>query len=365
MKKRSFDKILLADVVILAALGIVMVYAASAYTAMVRFHDPFHFLKKEMLFFLFGLGAMMVMANINYIVLRHLVFPLLGLCLVLMILVLIPGFGIEAGGARRWLSAGGFTFQPSELTKIAVVLYMAYSLVKKQDRLDDFVYGFLPYVVIMGIFVMLMILQPDLGTAVCLAAAVMMMLFMAGARLRHVLTVFFLSVPLLYLLVMSEEYRRQRFLAFRDPWSDASGSGFQIIQSFLAIGSGGLTGVGLGEGRQEFFFLPEPHTDFIFAVIGEQLGFIGALFVVGAFGLFFYRGMMISMRSVDPFGRYLALGLTAMISIQALINLGVVVGLLPTKGLPLPMVSYGGSSLVTTLIGTGILLNISKWTRVS
>jgi len=365
MKKRSFDKILLTDVVILSALGIVMVYAASAYTAMVRFHDPFYFLKKEILFFLFGLGMMVVMANINYVVLRWTVFPLLILCLVLMILVLIPGFGIEAGGARRWLRAGGWTFQPSELTKVSIVLYMAYSLVRKQEKLNDFVYGFVPYLVIMGIFFMLMVLQPDLGTAVCLAASVLLMLFMAGTRLRYLLSVVLCSLPLFYVLVMSEGYRKQRFLAFCDPWKDASGAGFQIIQSFLAMGSGGLTGVGLGEGRQEFLFLPEPHTDFIFAVIGEQLGFIGALLVVGGFALFCYRGMLISMRSVEPFGRYLALGLTAMISIQALINLGVVVGLLPTKGLPLPMVSYGGSSLVMTFIGTGILLNISKWTRVS
>lgn len=365
MTKGSFDKILLADVIILAAFGLVMVYAASAYMAMVRFHDPFHFLKKEILFFLLGLGAMVVMANINYVYLRWLVFPLLILCLVLMIMVLIPGFGIEAGGARRWLRTGGLTFQPSELTKVAVVLYMAHSLMRKQDKLNDFVYGFVPYVVVMGVFFMLMVLQPDLGTAVCLVSGILLMLFMAGARLRYILTLVLLSAPMFYVLVMSVEYRKQRLLAFCDPWKDATGSGFQIIQSFLAMGSGGLTGVGLGEGKQEFLFLPEPHTDFIFAVIGEQFGFIGALLVVGAFALFFYRGMLISMRSVDPFGRYLSFGLTAMISIQALINLCVVVGLLPTKGLPLPMVSYGGSSLVMTLVGTGILLNISKWTRAT
>jgi cell division protein FtsW len=306
---------------------------------------------------------MLITANMNYVYLRWVIIPLLVLSLFLMVLVLIPGFGVEVGGARRWLRFGGFSFQPSELTKVGVIIYIAHSLMRKQEKLGDFVNGFVPYVVVLGVFFMLLLLQPDLGTAVSLAAGILLMLFMAGTRLRYLFSLLVLSVPLLYILVMSEEYRRQRFLAFFDPWKDASGSGFQIIQSFLAMGSGGLTGVGLGEGRQEFLFLPEPHTDFIFAVIGEQFGFIGALLVVAAFALFFYRGMLISIRSVEPFGRYLALGLTGMISLQALINFGVVVGLLPTKGLPLPMVSYGGSSMMMTLISVGILLNISKWTR--
>ncbi|MEK6775363.1 MAG: putative lipid II flippase FtsW [bacterium] len=363
--KQSFDKILLTDVIILSAVGIIMVYAASAYTAMVRFHDPFYFLKKELLFFVMGIAGMLVMANINYVHLRWMVFPILILCLLLMILVLVPGIGIEVGGAQRWLRVGMFTFQPSELTKLGLVGYIAHSLMRKQDKLKDFANGFVPYVVIMGIFFMLMMMQPDFGTAVSLAAVIMMMLFMAGTRIRYLFGLVLVSLPLLYVMIMNEGYRRERFLAFCDPWKDASGAGFQIIQSFLAIGSGGLTGVGLGEGRQEFLFLPEPHTDFIFAVIGEQFGFIGALLVVAAFALFFYRGVLISIRSVDPFGRYLSLGLTAMISIQALINFGVVVGLLPTKGLTLPLISYGGSSLVMTLIGVGILLNISKWTRAT
>ncbi len=361
--KRSFDKILLVDTLCLCALGVVMVYAASAYAAMDRFHDPFYFLRKETLFLFLGLGGMLIVANINYTALHWMVFPLLLLCLVLMILVLVPGVGVEAGGARRWLRAGGWTFQPSELTKIGVILYMAHSLAKKKDKLDDFVYGFIPYIVIMGTFFMLMLLQPDLGTAVSLSVVALMMLFMAGARFRYLLSLLLTAVPLLYLLVMGEAYRRQRVSAFLDPWKDAAGAGFQLIQSFLAIGSGGLSGMGLGEGRQEFLFLPEPHTDFIFAVIGEQLGFIGAVLVVAAFALFFYRGMMISIRAYDPFGRLLAFGLTGMVSVQALINIGVVVGLLPTKGLPLPLVSYGGSSLVMTLLSVGVLLNISKWTR--
>lgn len=365
MKKQSFDKILLADVFFLTGIGIVMVYAASAYSAMVRFHDPFFFLKKELLFFLIGLVAMVVMANFNYIYLRWLVYPLLIICFILMILVVIPGFGIEVGGARRWLKVGTFTFQPSELTKVVLIIYMAHSLMRKEGKVQDFVYGFVPYMVILGVFFMLLMLQPDLGTAVCISAGILLMLFMAGTRLRYLFGLVLASIPLLYFLVMSEEYRKQRMLAFCDPWKDASGSGFQIIQSFLAIGSGGVTGLGLGEGRQQFLFLPEPHTDFIFAVIGEQFGFIGAVLVVSAFALFFYRGMMISLGSVEPFGRFLALGLTGMISLQALINCGVVVGLLPTKGLTLPMISYGGSSLVMTLVGAGILLNISKWTRAT
>jgi cell division protein FtsW len=365
MKKQTFDRILFADVVFLTAIGIVMVYAASAYSAMVRFHDPFYFLKKEFLFFLIGLGAMVVMANVNYIYLRWMVYPLLLLCLFMMVLVLIPGFGVEVGGARRWLRVGSFTFQPSEFTKVVLIIYMAHSLMKKEDKVKDFVYGFVPYMVILGIFFILLMLQPDMGTAVCISAGIVLMLFMAGTRLRYLVGLLAASLPLMYFLIMSEGYRKERFLAFCDPWKVASGSGFQIFHSFLAIGSGGLRGLGLGEGRQQFLFLPEPHTDFILAVIGEQFGFIGAVIVLAAFALFFYRGMMISLESVDPFGRYLALGLTGMISLQALINCAVVVGLLPTKGLPLPMISYGGSSLVMTLVGAGILLNISKWTRAT
>jgi cell division protein FtsW len=361
--KKTFDKVLMADVLFLCAFGVVMVYAASAYMAMDVYKDPVFFLKREILFVFIGLGAMLLMANINYVHLRYLVFPLLLVCLALMILVLIPGIGVRVGGAQRWLQVGGFQFQPSELTKIGLILYMAHSLKKKEGKIKDFAYGFTPYVVILGVFFMLMILQPDLGTAVSLSLVVLLMLFMAGARLRYLGSLVLLSIPILYILIMGEGYRRRRLSAFLDPWKDATGAGFQIIQSFLAIGSGGSTGVGLGQGHQEFLFLPAPHTDFIFAVIGEQLGFIGAVMVVAAFALFCYRGMMISLRSVDPFGRYLALGLTGLVSIQACLNLAVVVGLLPTKGLTLPLISYGGSSLLMTLIGVGILLNISKWTR--
>ncbi len=361
--RRSFDKILMADVLFLSVLGVVMVYSASAYMAMDLYQDEYFFLKREILFALLGLCAMFLAANVNYIHLRHFVFPFLGLCLVLMILVLIPGLGVKVGGAQRWLQVGGIQFQPSEMTKLGLILYMAHSLQKKEGKIKDFAYGFTPYVMILGVFSILMLLQPDLGTAVSLAAVVMLMLFMAGTRLRYLFSLVLLSIPLLYALIMGAAYRRRRFTAFLDPWKDAAGAGFQIIQSFLAIGSGGLAGTGLAQGHQERLFLPEPHTDFIFAIIGEELGFIGAVVVVAAFVIFFYRGMRIALRSVDPFGRYLAFGLTGMVSIQALLNLGVVVGLLPTKGLTLPLLSYGGSSLIVTFIGVGILLNISKWTR--
>ncbi|MDX1762694.1 MAG: putative lipid II flippase FtsW [bacterium] len=363
--KKHFDIILMVDALFLSALGVVMVYAASAYMAMDRYQDPVFFLKRQITYFVVGVLAMLAMANFNYAHLRWAVFPLLFASLVLMVLVLVPGIGVKVGGAQRWIQLGGVTFQPAEVTKIGLILYIAHSLKKKQEKMKDFVYGFTPYVVILGVFFILLILQPDLGTAVSLSAVVLSMLFMAGARLRYLLSLALVSIPVMYILIMGEGYRRRRFFAFLDPWKDASDSGFQIIQSFLAIGSGGLTGMGLGEGKQEFLFLPAPHTDFIFAIIGEQLGFVGAVTVVLAFALFLYRGLLISVRSVDPFGRYVALGLTLMISLQALINLAVVVGLLPTKGITLPMVSYGGSSLLMTFIGVGILLNVSKWTRVS
>jgi len=361
--KHSFDKILLADAVALAALGVVTVYAASAYTAMVRFHDSVFFLRKELPLFGLGLLGMLLLANIDYIHLRWAVYPLLLVSLILMVLVLVQGVGVEAGGARRWLRFGGVRFQPAELAKLALVLYVAHSLPRKAERLHDFVYGLLPYVVVTGTFVRLMLLQPDLGTAVCLSATVFLLLFAAGAPQRFLGAGLLLSLPLAYFLIMTEPYRKERVLAFLDPWKDPTGAGFQIIQSFLALGSGGWTGVGLGEAKQPLLFLPEPHTDFIFAVIGEQFGFVGAVLVLGAFALYFFRGIRIALGSVDPFGRYLALGLTLTVSLQALVNCAVVVGLLPTKGLPLPLVSYGGSSMVTTLAGTGILLNVSKWTR--
>ncbi len=363
--KKSFDKILMADVLFLCVVGVVMVYSASAYMAMDAYQDEHFFLKRELLYALLGLVGMLVMANINYVHLRYFVYPFLAICLALMILVLIPGIGVKVGGAQRWLQIGSIKFQPSEMTKIGLILYMAHSLKRKEGKIKDFAYGFTPYVMILGVFFMLMLLQPDLGTAVSLAMVVMLMLFMAGTRLRYLISLALLSIPLLYALIMGEAYRRRRLSAFLDPWKDAAGAGFQIIQSFLAIGSGGLTGTGLAQGHQERLFLPEPHTDFIFAIIGEELGFLGAVVVVMAFAIFFYRGMLISLRSVDPFGRYLALGLTGMVSIQALLNLGVVVGLLPTKGLTLPLISYGGSSLMMTFIGVGILLNISKWARAT
>ncbi|MDT3700001.1 MAG: stage V sporulation protein E [Thermincola sp.] len=360
-RKKSPDVMLFAATILLLSIGIIMVYSASQVTAYERLDDTFYYLKKQLLWALLGITAMVSVMKIDYWKYKKWAVPFLGVAFLLLIIVLLPGVGTNVKGAQRWLGAGPLRIQPSEVIKIALVIFMSYGLSKYKDRLRYFVKGMLPFLAVLILACGLILLQPDLGTAVSAAGTVYIMLFAAGAKGKHM---FYLAVAGLAAVVMAiilEPYRMSRFLAFLDPWKDPQGTGFHIIQSLYALGSGGLFGAGLGQSHQKFFYLPEQHTDFIFAVLGEELGFFGGAMVLLLFLIFVWRGFKISLSSQDPFASLLAVGVTCMIAIQAIINIGVVTGSLPITGIPLPLISFGGSSLVFTLTGVGILLNISRY----
>jgi cell division protein FtsW len=363
MKRRlRFDFILLIVTVALVGVGIVMVYSTSAIMAGDRFQDPYHFLKKQALFAGVGFILMILMMVFPYTILKRLAYPILIISVLLLVAVLIPGIGYRAGGAMRWLKIQSVSFQPSEFAKLGLIIFLAYFLTKKDEKIRSFFFGFLPTVLLSGLAVVLVAKEPDLGAALFLSAMVFLLLFVSGARVIYLTGALLLTIPVVYYLFMNVGYRYKRLMSFIRPWEDPTGTSFQIIQSFLSFGSGGLFGLGLGEGRQKLFFLPAPHTDFIFSVIGEELGLVGAIMVVLLFFVFTVRGIQIGFSLDDRFGAYLALGVTLMISLQAVINMAVVLGLLPTKGLTLPFISYGGTSLITNLVAVGILLHLS--TRV-
>ncbi|MBE9536076.1 MAG: putative lipid II flippase FtsW [Proteobacteria bacterium] len=344
--------------IFLVLTGVVMVYSASSIIADKRFHDSFMFLKKHIIYAFIAIGAMLVVARIDYQVMRKLATPILFFALALLVLLLIPGVGTEAGGATRWLRFGPLSLQPSEVAKLAVIIFLANSFANKKD-MTDFKKGYLPYMAILIMFVTLMLMQPDFGTAMTLSAIIFTMLFVAGVKIQYLSVSLLAMAGAAAMLVATAEYRMKRLISFLDPWSDPQDTGFQIIQSFLAFGSGGLGGRGLGEGRQKLFYLPEPHTDFILSVIGEELGFIGVTLIVLLFAALVLLGIRASLRASDRFGSHLALGITAMIGLQAAINMGVVMGLLPTKGLPLPFLSYGGTSLLVNMLGVGLLISVT------
>lgn len=354
------DHSLLIITIVLALVGLVMVFSASAVVAGNRFHDPGYFLKRQLAWLAFGFLLLHLASHIDYVWWKRLSIPLLGLTVVLLVMVLIPSLGVSAKGARRWLRLGPISVQPAEIAKLVAVMYLAAYLAKKEDRLTGFLSGLAPALLVIGVLGGLVLLEPDLGTVVVMGLVAISLLFLGGARLSHLLSLGLCAVPAVLVLVLSSSYRRQRLMTFLAPWKDASDAGFQITQSFLAFGSGGLFGVGLGEGKQKLFFLPEAHTDFVLALVGEELGLVGTGVIILLFALFAIRGFQVAARARMSFGRYLGMGITLLIGVQALINACVVTGLVPTKGLTLPFVSYGGSSLVTCMFGVGILLNISR-----
>lgn len=360
MSRRPPDYAIIISVATLLALGLVMVFSSSSVRAYVDFGDSYYFLKRQLAWVILGLAAMVAMMRVEYWEIRRVARPFFFLTLFTLVIVLVPGVGRLVGGARRWIGYGSLQFQPSELMKLAVVVYMAWALARSPGRVKDFVRGILPYVVLLGVIFALILQQPDLGTAVAVGGTVVVMIFVAGARLGHLGGLGLAALPVLAYAVMGEEYRRRRLFAFLDPFADPQGSGFHIIQALYAIGSGGLFGLGLGRSRQKFFYLPAEHTDFIFAILGEELGFVGAAFVLGLFLLLAWRGYRTAMTAPDMFSSLLAAGLTTMIALQAALNIGVVCGILPITGIPLPFLSFGGSSLVPTLAGVGMLLNISR-----
>lgn len=360
MEQRKIDYWILIASLLLIFVGVTMVYSASAILANERNHDAYYFLKKEIVFALVAVGFIFTMMRIDYHVYWKMVYPFMTITLFLCILVAIPGIGVKAGGARRWISIAGFTFQPSEMVKLSLILFMAYSLAKKREKMEQFTVGVLPHAVVAGLMMGLILLQKDLGTTFTLGVVMMILLFVGGTRISYLAGGVLLAIPALYLLVFSVDYRRQRILAFLDPWTHMSDSGFQIIQSYIGFNSGGIWGMGLGQGKQKLFYLPAAHTDFILSVVGEELGLFGVLLILALFVTLIVRGFRTALKAPDLFGMYLALGITCLIGVQSLINFGVVMGLLPTKGLPLPFISYGGTSLIVMAACMGILLNIGS-----
>jgi len=363
-KLQNYDLVIMLMAVALTCFGVVMVYSASSVMADKRYHDGFYFLKRQGFFALAGFGIMLTVMRIDYHVWKKLAVWALLLCLALLILVLIPGIGGKAGGSSRWIKLPGFNLQPSEMAKLALIMYMAYSLDKKQDKVKSFTSGIIPYMIVLALLIGCLAMQPDLGGALTLVAVAFTMLFAAGTRLAHIFSMILLALPLLA-YKLSRGYHKGRMEAWSNPWSDPSGKGFQIIQSWLALGTGGLFGQGLGEGKQKLFYLPEAHTDFILSVVGEELGFLGVVVIIAMFFLLVQRAMRIAVAAPDTFGRYLALGIAVLFGIEATVNMGVITGLLPTKGLALPFISYGGSSLLISLFAVGILLNISSGLKIA
>ncbi|OGX16968.1 MAG: cell division protein FtsW [Omnitrophica WOR_2 bacterium RBG_13_44_8b] len=346
--------------IVLICIGIVMIFSATSIYAWEKYKDSFFFLKRHLVFLVIGAMLTFLAMVIDYRDLKRYSKPLLIAAFLLLILVLIPGVGREVSGARRWFRFKFISFQPSEFANLATIIYVADFIDRKGDYIKEFVKGFLPPVLVLGSVALLILLQPDLGTTLAIGAVVFIMLFVAGVRVSYLLSIILASLPLLVLLIFTVPYRRARILAFLNPWLDPGGSGFQIIQSQIALGSGGLFGVGLGQSRQKLFYLPAAHTDFIFSIIGEELGLLGTVGIIILFIIFIQQGLKVVKHSSQKFGYFLSLGLVSMISLKAIINIGVSCGVLPTKGLPLPFISYGGSSLIFDMVSVGILMNIAR-----
>lgn len=358
-RKLKIDRVLFTATLLLICVSVVMVYSASAVVALERFQQPYLFLTKQALWSVLGLAVLVVAMRVDYRTYRNEAFIWCLLALVVLMLVGVL-FSAPINGTRRWFAVGGLGIQPSELAKVACVFFTALMLERRMHRIDDLSYSLLPIGLILGLVVALILLQPDFGTSISLALVVAVMVFAAGLHYRYFVGLALVALPAIYIVLVSAPYRRRRLLAFWDPWADPLGDGFQIIQSLVAVGTGGVFGRGLMAGVQKLFYLPEPHTDFIYAVISEELGLVGATAILICFCVIAWRGLRIAARAEDTFGSFVALGLTTMIAAQAFVNISVVLGLMPTKGIPLPLVSFGGSSLLINLLGMGVLLNISQ-----
>jgi cell division protein FtsW len=358
-KRVSVDKWLFTVTVLLVFVGLVMVFSASAVMAKERFGSPYHFVLRQTAWAAVGLLTMFAISNVDYRSYRKpvVVFSLMGITAALLVAVY---FLDRSHNTHRWIKLGPLSLQPSELAKPALILYLAYFLEPRVKQMKDFVHTILPALVPAGLFAGLILMQPDLGTAVACMLITATILFVAGIDLRYYLYSLAPMPLFFYVFIWRVKFRHDRVLAFLNPYSDPQGKGFHIIQSLIAVGTGGVTGMGLMEGKQKLFFLPEPHTDFIFAVTAEEFGLVGSLFVIVLFSLFLYRGVRAATIAKDTFGRYIATGVTAMVVMQALINMSVVLGMMPTKGIPLPFISYGGTSLFITLASVGVLLNITQ-----
>ncbi|MDQ0215242.1 cell division protein FtsW [Oikeobacillus pervagus] len=362
-KKSTPDFILIFLTLGLLAIGLIMVYSASAIWADYKFDDSFFFAKRQLFFAGVGVIAMFMIMNMEYWTWRSWAKVIMIICFCLLILVLIPGIGMVRNGSRSWIGVGAFSIQPSEFMKLAMIVFLAKYLSERQKYITSFKKGLLPTLGIVFSAFGIIMLQPDLGTGTVMVGTCIIMIFISGARISHFVGLGLIGVLGFVGLVISAPYRIKRITSFLDPWSDPLGSGFQIIQSLYAIGPGGLFGLGLGESRQKFFYLPEPQTDFIFAILAEELGFIGGSVVLLLFALLLWRGIRIALGAPDLYGSFLAVGIISMVAIQVMINIGVVTGLIPVTGITLPFLSYGGSSLTLMLMAMGVLLNVSRYSR--
>ena len=354
-----YDIQLLFPVLFLVGIGIVMVYSASSAVALKKFGSDYLFLKKQAVFALAGIIGLVICRHFPYRWYRLLTYPLLALALLLLIAIQLTDYGFSAGGAARWLRFGPFSFQPSEFARLAMVVFLAYSLEKKAENLKAFSIGFLPHILVFGAFAVCIFRQPDFGSILILAVLTWLMMFVGGVPCRHLLTSLVALLPVAYYFLIDAEYRVKRILSFLDPWQYPAAEGYQVVHSLMAFGTGGLWGTGIGKGHQKLFYLPEPHTDFIFSIIGEEVGLVGVLIIIGLYGIVLMKGIQIACRAPDTFGSLLAFGLTAAMGLQICINMGVALGLLPTKGLTLPFLSYGETSLLLNITSIGILMNIS------
>lgn len=358
-KDEKMDSVLLGVTAALVCFGTVMIFSASMVISELKFHDTFYFLKRQLVYVTLGFISLFAASRVSYRFLKLVSTPLLLLSMVLLALVLVPGVGIKVFGARRWLDLGGFSFQPSDLAKFGVIVFMAKSLSERHALLKDFWNGVLPHLIVAGIVGLLIMKEPDMGTCLVIVGIVFLMLFAAGTPVRILGTLFLTAALMLALLVLLEPYRMRRFTAFLHPMDDLQNTDYQSWQSMLALGTGGPRGLGIAQSRQKFMYLPQPHTDFIFAIIGEEMGFAGCAALVISFLVLSIRGFRIACRCPSLFGSLLAFGLTAQIILQAFLNMAVVLGLTPVTGVPLPFISYGGTSLLVGLTSVGVLLNIS------
>lgn len=356
----GFDTPLFLSVLILTGVGIVMIYSASSAIANNTFGNGYFFLRKQTVFSVLGGVALFLGAKVPYRMYRPLAYIFILMSVILLCLTQIPGYGHSAGGAARWIKLGSLTIQPSEVARLSMVIYLAYSLSKKQEHIREFSIGFLPHVIVLMFLCILIMIQPDFGSMVILCLLSWVMMFLGGVPIRYLASALVPLSGVVIYVMMSASYRVERLMSFWDPWKHQTDQGYQIVHSLMAFGSGGILGKGLGNGHQKLFYLPEPHTDFIFSVIGEELGLWGVLLIVTLFAIVIWRGFLIAIRTEDLFGSFLAAGLTTSICLQTCINMGVAMGLLPTKGLTLPFLSYGGSSLLINMVSVGILINIGR-----
>jgi cell division protein FtsW len=355
----GYDPFLLLSMLLLLGIGVVMIYSASSMVAMRRFGSDSYFFQRQLLHILVAILVLICFRRIPYSFYRTLAYPILGVAFILLLIVYLPSVGHSVGGAKRWLRVFGVSFQPSEFARLGFIMYLAYSMSEKQEKIKAFSIGFVPHAILFGCFTMLIVMEPDFGMAAMMTLTVWIMLFVGGVRISYLLAALMGMVPLAYYVIKHVDYARDRVLGFLQPWQHQSDAAYQLVHSFMAFGSGGVLGTGVGNGCQKLFYLPEAHTDFIFSVIGEELGLVGVLLVMALYFIILWRGMVIAMTVRDLFATFLATGLTAAFGLQVCINAGVALGLMPTTGLTLPFLSYGGTSLIISTATIGILMNLS------